>query len=239
MVCFCNAHFRNRNDSKSLDDNSKWIQSQSSSQKTWDSTCQKYWNGQQWHTWGTGYQCLSCSIYVLMSYSENNSSSTKCNAFKCLISHDDNYSAKCIIFLFKVVPKPLELSRVINLLEDPLTVSQSISSYLDYKTFFFKRLYWYQQSTRLANFKTNFIYFIFFLKGKLQERHLFVFKKLWKKCQRGFVSFYLHIFTTLFIWNNMSRFCNVICDVLDTGAVNIMSCCWQGLKCKLIPKIPI
>ncbi|XP_046875685.1 cilia- and flagella-associated protein 69-like [Hypomesus transpacificus] len=75
-----------------------------------------------------------------------------------------------------VVPKPLELSRVINLLEDPLT-------------------------------------------GKLKERHLFVFKKLLKKCQRGFLLKELaDIFKIVNICAEKSKdqpeYASVLCDFL-------------------------
>lgn len=72
--------------------------------------------------------------------------------------------------------KSLELTKVIHLLEDPLTVSQT-EHHQTLLSFLF----------RSAVLKT--LYILFSFKANLKERHLFVLKKLLKRSQIGFVSF--------------------------------------------------
>lgn len=76
--------------------------------------------------------------------------------------------------------KSLELTKVIHLLEDPLTVSQTEH----HQTFFLL--------LRSAVLKTLSILSSF--KANLKERHLFVLKKLLKRSQIGFVSFLFFVF---------------------------------------------
>lgn len=76
----------------------------------------------------------------------------------------------------QVCAKSLELSKVIRLLEDPLTVSFILS-----------------QLTIFNQLKVFIISLIaascVLLQANLKERHLFVLKKLLKRSQIGFVSF--------------------------------------------------